>query len=436
MLYYRLVGIIILSLLLLVIDFYVFQAIKVVFDDRNATSTKIIYWTYWILNAITLAGIFAYNLLPRNGLTLTITRFMLVWAFLFYLSKIFTVFFVIIDDLVRFGEWAYYKIMGFPVKENIANTAIHPNPQLIYNETDSEQITRSEFLNKAGLIAGAAPLFLSSYGILSGAHDYQVHRKTLYLPNLPKSFDGLRFAQLSDIHSGSFFNKVAVKGGVEMLLKEKPDVIFFTGDLVNNVASEMKEYVDIFNKLKAPLGIYSTLGNHDYGDYVIWDSEQAKRKNLEDLKITHQQMGWNLLMNESKYLEQSGDKIAILGIENWSAKGRFPKYGSLENAYKNTKEASTKILLSHDPSHWRAEVLDQYKDIDLMLAGHTHGMQFGIEIGNFRWSPVQYFYDEWADLYTEGKQHLYVNRGFGYIGYPGRIGILPEITIFELKKAS
>jgi uncharacterized protein len=434
MLFYRLVGIFILSILLLAIDFYVFQAIKVVFSDKNATSTKIIYWTYWSLNAITIAGIFAYNLLPRNGFTLTVTRLMLVWAFMFYLSKIFTVLFVFLDDLLRLGQWVYYKIAGFPVRETIIDASTQTSTQSIANEEDTELITRSQFLNKAGLIAGASPLLISSYGILSGAHDYQVHKKTLYLPNLPSSFDGLRFAQLSDIHSGSFFNKIAVKGGVEMLLKEKPDVIFFTGDLVNNVANEMKEYVDIFNKLKAPLGIYSTLGNHDYGDYVMWDSEQAKHKNLEDLKATHRQMGWNLLMNEGKYLEQSGDKIAILGIENWSAKGRFPKYGSLENAYQNIEEASAKILLSHDPSHWRAEVLEKYKDIDLMLAGHTHGMQFGVEIGNFRWSPVQYFYDEWADLYTEGKQHLYVNRGFGYIGFPGRIGILPEITIFELKK--
>lgn len=220
-----------------------------------------------------------------------------------------------------------------------------------------------------------------------------------------------------------------------MLLREKPDVVFFTGDLVNNEASEMRDYQDIFAKVKAPLGVYSTLGNHDYGDYVMWASAEAKRKNLEDLKATHKLMGWNLLMNESRYLSQNGDKIAILGIENWSAKGRFPKYGSLAKAYENTDEASVKILLSHDPSHWRAEVLEQYEDIDLMLAGHTHGMQFGIEIGNFRWSPVQYFYEEWADLYTKANQYLYVNRGFGFIGYPGRIGILPEICIFELKRA-
>lgn len=426
----KILGIFILVALLLAIDFYVFQAIKVVFDDKNATSTKVIYWAFWGLSSLTIAGVIAYNLLPRNAFTLTLTRFILVWASIFYFSKIFTVLFLVVDDVIRLGQWLYYKVVGFPIKEIVANVQTAENEL----NRDENLIPRSEFLSKAGLIATATPLIATSYGILSGAHDYQVHRKTLYLPNLPKSFDGIRFAQLSDIHSGSFFNKVAVKGGVEMLMKEKPDMVFFTGDLVNNKAEEMREYQDIFGKVKAPLGVYSTLGNHDYGDYVMWDSDAEKRKNLADIKATHKLMGWDLLMNEGKYLEQGGDKIAILGIENWSAKGRFPKYGSLESAYKNTEEASTKILLSHDPSHWKAQVLGKYKDIDLMLAGHTHGMQFGIEIGGFRWSPVQYFYDEWADLYTENKQHLYVNRGFGYIGFPGRIGILPEITIFELKR--
>jgi len=426
---YKIVALAILTLLLIAVDFYVFQAIRTVFDNKNAISTKIIYWTFWLLNALTILGVLAYNIIPRNGFLLTITRYVLVWSAIFYFSKVFAVLFLVIDDMVRLGQWVYYQFVGFPTKETIIEASHQAHTE------GEELIPRSEFLSKVGLIASTTPLLTMSYGVLSGAHDYQVHRKTLYLPNLPKSFDGLRFAQLSDIHSGSFFNKVAVRGGVEMLLKEKPDVVFFTGDLVNNVASEMKDYQDIFSKVKAPLGVYSTLGNHDYGDYVMWSSAEAKRKNLEDLKTTHQLMGWRLLMNESQYLTQNGYKIAIIGIENWSAKGRFPKYGNLSKAHQNTEEASVKILLSHDPSHWRAEVLEDYKDIDLMLAGHTHGMQFGIEIGNFRWSPVQYFYEEWADLYSHANQYLYVNRGFGFIGYPGRIGILPEICIFELRRA-
>jgi predicted MPP superfamily phosphohydrolase len=274
-----------------------------------------------------------------------------------------------------------------------------------------------------------------SYGILSGAHDYRVRRLKVALPNLPQAFDGIRIAQLSDIHSGSFFNKIAVQGGIDMLLAEKPDVIFFTGDLVNNTADEMKDYFDIFKQVKAPLGVYSVLGNHDYGDYVQWASPQAKQKNLQTLMQTHADMGWQLLMNENKILKQGSEQIAILGIENWGAKGHFPKHGKLAEAYRGTEEAPVKLLLSHDPSHWDAQVRPEFGDIDIMFAGHTHGMQFGIEIGSFKWSPVQYMYEQWAGLYTKDNQHLYVNRGYGYLGFPGRIGMLPEITIMELVKA-
>jgi predicted MPP superfamily phosphohydrolase len=272
------------------------------------------------------------------------------------------------------------------------------------------------------------------YGVVSGAHDYRVRRKTIYLPNLPKAFDGIKIGQLSDIHSGSFFNKVAVKGGVEMMLQEKPDVLFFTGDLVNNESSEVKDYIDIFHKLKAPLGIYSVTGNHDYGDYHQWASLEAKQKNFKDLMEAHRLMGFNLLMNQHRFLETGGEKIAVIGIENWGER-KFSKYGKLEKAYAGTEEAPVKLLLSHDPSHWDSQVRPLYPDIDIAFAGHTHGFQFGVEIGNVKWSPSQYAYKQWAGLYQEGSQHLYVNRGFGYLGYPGRIGMPPELTIIELKRA-
>jgi len=284
------------------------------------------------------------------------------------------------------------------------------------------------------VIAAALPISGMIYGILSGAHDYRIRRKIIYLPNLPSSFDGLKLCQLSDIHSGSFFNRRAVQGGVDMLMQEKPDLVFFTGDLVNNRADEVKSYIDIFGKIHAPLGVYSTLGNHDYGDYVRWESKEAKQQNLEDLKAAHKEMGWRLLMNENQLLEQGGEKIAVIGIENWSAKGRFPKHGRLDQAWKGTEEAKVKLLLSHDPSHWDAQVRPEYPDIDMTFAGHTHGAQFGIEIPWLKWSPVQYMYEQWAGLYQKEHQYLYVNRGFGYLGFPGRIGILPEITIIEFKK--
>ena len=253
-------------------------------------------------------------------------------------------------------------------------------------------------------------------------------------PIFPKSFDGIRIVQLSDIHSGSFFDKKAVQGGIEMVLGEKPDMVFFTGDLVNNETKEVKEYFDLFSKVKAPKGVYSVLGNHDYGDYKSWSSPTAKRKNLQDMLDAHQQLGWNLLLNENRYIEEGGDKLAVIGVENWGA-GRFSKYGKLGQAYVNTEEGAVKLLLSHDPSHWDAQVRPDYPDIDLMFAGHTHGFQFGVEIGNFKWSPSKYIYKQWADMYQEKHQYLYVNRGFGFLGFPGRIGIYPEITLVELKRA-
>jgi hypothetical protein len=194
----------------------------------------------------------------------------------------------------------------------------------------------------------------------------------------------------------------------------------------------MRDYEAVFARLRAPLGVFSTLGNHDYGDYRRWNSPEEKAQNLENLKAVHARMGWRLLMNEHVCLEKNGQQICLIGIENWSAKGSFPKYGRMADAHRGTDVDAFKILMSHDPSHWEAEVRTRYRDVDLMLAGHTHGMQFGLEVPGFRWSPVQYVYKQWAGLYEQEHQKLYVNRGFGFIGYPGRVGILPEITLLEL----
>src|SRR5690606_24941140 len=233
------------------------------------------------------------------------------------------------------------------------------------------------------------------------------------------------------IHSGSFYNKKAVTGGVELLLAEKPDIVFFTGDLVNNLSNELRDYQDIFSKVKAPLGVYSVLGNHDYGDYHFGrESSPAKDKNLADLIDAQRIMGWDLLLNEHRTIRVGNEEIAIVGVENWGT-GRFPKHGDLGAALQGTEDIPVKLLLSHDPSHWRAQVLTQ-SDVDVTFSGHTHGMQFGVRTEHLKWSPVQYIYKEWAGLYREQNQQLYVNTGFGFLGYPGRVGILPEITIFEL----
>lgn len=315
--------------------------------------------------------------------------------------------------------------------EGVCNTPLQnagtPNPNAI---------PRSEFLMKAGLLAGAIPLAAIKVTMKSGCYDYHVIRQDLYLPNLPKAFDGIRLGQISDIHSGSFFNKKAVLGGVEMLMKEKADFIFFTGDLVNAVTGEVKDYLDIFSRVKAPLGVYSCLGNHDYGDYAWWPNAQAKRKNLDDLIGAHKTMGYDLLMNEHRRLKVGNEEIGILGIENWGELSRFPKYGRMDLAVKNTGDLPVKLLLSHDPSHWRAQVLPEYPQIDAMFSGHTHGMQMGVRTESFQWSPVEYIYNEWAGHYQQGKQQLYVNVGYGFLNFAGRIGILPEITIFTLKTGS
>ena len=415
------------------LDLYVFQAVRVLLDESSATTRKVVYALYWAGSAVTIGLFFLYNFTDLKATSQLFRQFALFWIFAHVVSKMFGGIFLLIDDLWRLIQWLGAKL-GI-AKEGSISVPQQGEP-LASKEISTEpgKITRSEFLAKTSLIATAVPIATMGLGILSGAHDYRVHRKVLKLPNLPKSFDGVRIGQLSDIHSGSFFNKTAVKGGIEMLASEKPDMVFFTGDLVNNVATEVKDYIDIFGKVTAPLGVYSTLGNHDYGDYVNWDSVAAKQRNLLNLMEAHKIMGWDLLMNEHRILKEGGEELAVLGVENYG-KGRFPKYGKLEKAYRGTEEVPVKLLLSHDPSHWDLEVRPYYKDIDLTLSGHTHGMQFGIEFGDFRWSPAQYMYPQWADLYQKDNQYLYVNRGFGYLGYPGRIGILPEITIIELQRA-
>ncbi|MFN4144682.1 MAG: metallophosphoesterase [Runella sp.] len=405
---------------LLLIDWYVFQAVKVLSKDFAPDNRRLVHSIYWAVPVLSLVvWLFTQFVLPPDALSRATRQF--VWTALIvpYFAKLFALLFIAFDDLLRFFRW----IGSFFNQASTTTT-----------EPSNEVIPRSEFLMKTALAVGGGTVAGFAYGILSGAHDYRVRRIKIPLSNLPKAFDGLKIAQLSDIHSGSFFNKKAVKGGVEMLMAEKPDLFVFTGDLVNNTADEVKDYIEIFGKIKAPLGSFSVLGNHDYGDYYLWPSAEAKRQNLEDLKKAHRLLSWDLLLDEHRSIMVGNEKIALLGIQNWGL-GGFAQYGNLAKAYSNTDDFPVKILLSHDPSHWNAQVTKSYHDIDLALAGHTHGMQFGVEWGNFRWSPAQYRYHQWAGLYQQAQQYLYVNRGFGYIGYPGRIGILPEITVLELVKA-
>ena len=406
---------VIITLVLLVLDMYIYRAIMSVRPRLKALHFPYIWWSYSLLLIVgVFIGIF-------KDIKFMLRTVILVTFFLTNITKLFVVPFVLVDDLRRGIVWLKRKIQ-LRNKSAVVNTS----PKEL-------AIPRSEFLIKAGTLVAGIPLASMTYGIISGAYDYRVKRHQIYLPNLPKEFDGIKLGQISDIHSGSFYNRKAVLGGVEMLLKEKPDFVFFTGDLVNNIASEMRDYQDIFSKVKAPLGVFSTLGNHDYGDYYYGKGPSlAKAKSLSDLKATHKHMGWDLLLNQNRRLKVDGKEIGIIGIENWGA-GRFSKYGRLDLAVCGTEDLPVKLLLSHDPSHWRAQVLADYPQIDVMFSGHTHGMQFGLITDKVQWSPIQYIYKEWAGWYQEQHQRLYVNVGYGFLGYPGRVGVLPEITIFELK---
>lgn len=403
--------------LMVILDIYVFQAVKVIAHSVNPKTKTIIFAVYWTLSVLALLVLLVLPYLQfQHQSKVFRTTIFAVIAGLFF-AKIIAALFFLLDDARRGVQWVTAKLFFSPEKSGALPAG--------------EKITRSVFMSWLGMVAGGGLFSSLVYGF-GNKYRYQLKRVPLSFSNLPSSFRGLKIVQLSDIHCGSFADKRAVERGVEMVMKEKPDLILFTGDLVNNTADEMDDYIDVFNKLNAPLGVYSTLGNHDYGDYVSWNSKEEKAANLERLKQVHATLGWRLLVNEHIVLEKGQDRIAVIGVENWSAKARFPKYGDLKKAHGGTAQYPFKILMSHDPSHWDGEVRTQYPDIDLTLSGHTHGMQFGVEIPGFKWSPVQYVYRQWAGLHEEETQKLYVNRGYGFIGYPGRVGILPEITMIEL----
>lgn len=405
----------IIALVMVGIDLYVNQAIRVVMQPLSDRGRTIVSVGYWAISALTILSLvlFPYiSYLQHSGFFRTYILSMVVALFF---AKMVALLFFFADDIRRGLLWLMGRVFS------------RTGAQYMNSEGD---IPRSAFLSWLGLGVGSGLLGTFIYGF-GNKYNYQLKSIKLSYPNLPAAFRGLRLVQISDVHSGSLRDKKEVEKGIDLIMAQQPDVIVFTGDLVNDRASEMDEYKSIFARLKAPMGVYSVLGNHDYGDYYAWPTPQEKRNNLEALKQTHAYMGWRLLMNEHVLLERNGESIALLGIENWGAKGRFPKYGRMHEAYAGTENIPFKILLSHDPSHWDAEVRVKYPDIDLMLAGHTHGMQFGIENPYFKWSPVQWMYKQWAGLYEEEKQKLYVNRGFGFIGYPGRVGILPEVTLIE-----
>lgn len=402
--------------LMIILDIYFFQILKLLTSNAAPRTRSTIHLAYWILSVLIIALLFLLPYLNldniRKGLRSTVFSVLIA----FFILKLFACVFFLIDDLRRGIQWLWGKIFFAS-----ADTG---QPQA------SPRINRSVFLSWLGIAVGGS-LFTSLLYGFTNKYNYNIKRIPVKFPNLPEAFRGMKVVQISDIHSGSLVNKEGVKKGVDMIMALKPDLILFTGDLVNNLAEEIEPLMDVFDKLKAPMGVYSVFGNHDYGDYVRWESPAKRSENIETLKGHHAKMGWRLLWDEHVPLEKDGQQIALIGIQNYSALKNFARYGNLTKAYSGAENYPFKILMTHDPTHWDAEVRPKFPDIDLTLSGHTHGFQFGVEIPGFRWSPVQYVYNQWAGLYHEGAQSIYVNRGYGFIGYPGRVGILPEITLLE-----
>ena len=395
------------TLISIFFDIYFYQIVKIY---NKIKWIKFLIPIYWSFTIITITNFFLYAFQFELGYYYkTITFNIIIGNFI---SKVLSLPFILIDDLRRLIIYIFRK----------------------KSSKSSNKISRSKFLSISASLAYGLPITSLTYGILSNnVYDYRIKRREIELKKLPIAFDGIKVCHISDIHVGSLRNRLAVRGGIDMITSEKPDAIFFTGDLVNDKAKELIGWGDDLSKIKAPLGVFSVLGNHDYGEYTSWRNESSKTKNFNDLLSAQKEFGWNLLRNENTKISVDGESINIIGVENWSASRRFQQYGKLDVAYGGLNKNEFKLLMSHNPSHWNAHVTSNFKDIDLTLSGHTHGLQYGIDIGKFRLSPVRLAYKQWADLYTMNNQHIYVNRGFGFMGYPGRVGILPEITILTLK---
>lgn len=401
-------------LLLLGLDFYVFQAIELVTEDWSSITQSTVFIVYWMIPVMAIVSFIIFAYIDTSKWNKNIIATVRAFLFIVYFSKFLVLVILLLDD-IRLGLMAIFNYF-------------------INSEPDVDSY--SNFTTKIALIIGGIPLVSLLYGILRNPYRYKIFKETVAIKDLPMALEGFRIVQISDVHSGSFTKKEPIKKGIQLINEQEADLVFFTGDLVNNVSTEMNDYMDVFDKIRAKYGVYSVLGNHDYGDYVRWQSQLDKKRNLDNLKNIHGRLGWKLLLNEHRLLNINGKKVAVIGVENYSASARFSKYGDLPKAYQDSSPADLKLLLSHDPSHWLYQVTKDYPDIDITFSGHTHGMQFGIEWGKFfKWSPVQYVYKQWAGLYQEGQQYLYVNRGFGFLAYPGRVGILPEITVIDIVRA-
>jgi predicted MPP superfamily phosphohydrolase len=407
----------IIAAITLLLDWYVFNGLKTFTGDwQSQRLRQVVLWGYLLVSVgvtiLLLTGFGSFS--TAKGMT-PFHEWVLSLFLTFFITKIFFVVVLFVGDAGRF----LYGVM-----DNI----------IASNKDTGEPFfpARRKFISEIALIVAAVPFTGFFYAMLKGKYDFKLHKQTLYFDDLPDAFDGFTITQVSDIHSGSFDNTDAVQRGIELAKAQKSDLFVFTGDLVNNAAWEIEPYMERFSQLKAPYGQFSIFGNHDYGDYIQWDSEAEKAANLEELKLQHKKLGYRLLLDENVEIEKDGQKISLIGVQNW---GRgFIQIGNLDKAMRGVDPAAFKVLLSHDPTHWEEKVRHNPNKIHLTLSGHTHGAQFGVEVAGLRWSPVQYRYIDWAGLAVENGRYLYVNRGFGFLAFSGRLGIWPEVTVITLKK--
>ena len=395
---------IILLAVFFIIEIYVYQAI------RNITTNNYIRIGYWVFTLLAY-GIILYWILTFNKASRDHQQIQLMVSamMIFVLPKLLSVMFLLIGDFTRFLEFGF--------KYFTANENYFPE--------------RRKFISTTALAAAGIFSALAIDGIIFGKYRHTVRKVKLRFKNLPESFKGYKIVQISDVHSGSFFNPQKLQKAIDLINEQDADVVLFTGDMVNNYADEFKPFIPLFKSIKAKDGKFSILGNHDYGDYGAWNSREEKAQNIPNLKNYQAEAGFKLLRNENIALEKNGEKIYLLGVENWGIKP-FPQYGDLDKALKGVPQDAIKVLMSHDPTHFDEVVKKHKTNVHLTLSGHTHGMQFGLDLKNIKWSPVKFKYKKWADLYESEGKYLYVNRGFGVIAYPGRVGINPEITVIEL----
>lgn len=394
------------------IEIYAFQAFKTIFRARW------IIIAYEVLSAaIVVYLIYSFSQFDRTVGQNKQSLFTIGLLLVVYVPKIFLMIFMFGEDLFR-------------IVRGITNYFVE------YDNSGSYLPARRKFVSQIALVVAAIPFASLIYGIFEGKYNFKVIKQQVFFPDLPDAFDGFKVTQISDIHSGSFDNPEKIQYAIDLINQQETDLILFTGDIVNTHAKEMLPWIEIFKKIHtAEYGKYSVLGNHDYGEYLTWPNKQQKEDNFQAIKELHQKIDFKLLLNEHIFIEKDNQRIAIVGVENWGK--NFKQAGDLRKASEGLTAQDFKILMSHDPSHWELQVKEDQKHFQLTLAGHTHGMQFGIEIpGVFKWSPVQYVYKQWAGLYENLGRYIYVNRGFGFHAYPGRVGIMPEITVLELKKGT